>query len=130
MPCLLVLTRTKRPGKKSRWINDLNHQHQKELSRVLDKMQVVPLGTTRVKLSESTDYKNNQKDVQHKVNNEQEGILNWKYAQHKVNNQQEDIQNNVKIAESSKEECKNNTNNVVMIPSTIVVQMGKKIQNN
>ena len=65
------------------------------------------------------------KHVQHKVNNQRKGIQNWKHVQHKVNNQGEDIQNDDKTVESSKEECKNNTNNVVKIPSTIVVQKGK-----
>ena len=51
-------------------------------------MQVVPLGPNRVGLSEFNDYKNNWKDAQHKVNNQQEGIQNWKYVQQKVNNQQ------------------------------------------
>ena len=36
-------------------------------------MQVVPLGPKRVQLSELTDYKTNWQDVQHKVNNQQEG---------------------------------------------------------
>ena len=91
-------------------------------------MQGVPLGPKRVKLSESNDYENNGKDVQHKVNSRQEGIQNWKDVQHKVINQGEDIQNNDKIAESSKEECKNNTNNIVKIPSTIVVHKRKKFR--
>ena len=94
--------KNKKTWKNSIWINDLNHEHQKELSKIVDKMQVVPLGPKRVKLSECNDYKNS-----------------WKK-----------IQNNDKIAESSKEECKNNTNNVVKIPSTIVVQKGKKIKTN
>ena len=66
----------KGPGKNSTWINDLNHEHQKELSKVVNKMQVVPLGPKRVKLSEFNDYKNNWKDVQYKVTNEQEGNRN------------------------------------------------------
>ena len=113
-------------GKKSTWINDLNHQHQKELSRVVDKMQVVPLGPKRVKLSEFNDYNDNWKEVQHKVNSLQEDIRNKKDVKCKVNNQGKEIENNVKIAESSKNECKDNTNNVVKIPSTIVVQKEKK----
>ena len=88
-------------------------------------MQVVPLGPKRVKLSEFNDYKNIWKDVQHKLTNQLEGIQNWKDAQHKVNNQQEDIQNYDKIAESSKEECKNKINNIVINESTVVVQKGK-----
>ena len=36
--CQICLTRTERPGKKSTWINDLNHKHQEELSREVDKM--------------------------------------------------------------------------------------------
>ena len=61
--CQICLTRTKRPGKSSTWINDLNHQHQKELSKIVGKMQVVQLGPKRVKLSEFNDYKNSWKDV-------------------------------------------------------------------
>ena len=72
--CQIYLTRTKRPGKNSTWINDLNYQHQKELSRVVNKVLIVPLGPKWVKLSEFNDYLNNWKDVQHKVNNWQEGI--------------------------------------------------------
>ena len=72
--CQICLTRTKRPGKNSTWINDLYHEHQKELSKVVDKMQVVPLGPKRVKLSEINDYKSNWQDVQHKVTNQQQGI--------------------------------------------------------
>ena len=52
-------------------------------------MQVVPLGSKWVKLSEFNDYNSNWKDV------------------HKVNNQREDIQNKDKRAETLKEE-KNN----------------------
>ena len=91
--CQICLTRTNRPGKNSTWINDINHQHQNELSRVVDKMQVVPLGPKRVKLSECIDYKNSWKHVEHIVNNQHEGIQNWKDIQHKVNNQREGIQN-------------------------------------
>ena len=72
--CQICLTRTNRPGKNSTRINDLNHQHQKELSRVVDKMQVVPLGSKRVKLSECIDHKNSWKHVEHRVNNQKEGI--------------------------------------------------------
>ena len=36
--CRMCLTRTNRPGKNSTWINDLIHQHQKELSKLVDKM--------------------------------------------------------------------------------------------
>ena len=36
--CQICLTRTKRPGKNSTQINDLNHEHQKELSKIVDKM--------------------------------------------------------------------------------------------
>ena len=53
--CQICLTRTKRPGKNSIWINDLDHEHQKEPSKVDNKMQVVPLGPNRVKLSEIKD---------------------------------------------------------------------------
>ena len=60
-------------GKKSTWINDLNQQHQKELSKVVNKMQVFPLGPKRVKLLEINDYKSKWKDVQYKVNNQREG---------------------------------------------------------
>ena len=65
--CRISLTRTKRPEKNSTWISDLNHQHQKDLSKVVSKMKVVPLGPKRIKLSEFNDNKNNWKDVQHKV---------------------------------------------------------------
>ena len=41
--CQIYLRRTKRPGKNSTWINDLNHEHKKERSKVVNKMQVVPL---------------------------------------------------------------------------------------
>ena len=68
--------KNKQTRKNSTWINDLNHQHQKELTRVVNKMQVVLFGPKRVKLSEINDYKNNWKDVQHKVSNQQEGIQN------------------------------------------------------
>ena len=70
--------KNKKTRKKLTWINDLNHQHQKALSRAVDKMQVVPLGPKRVKLLESNDYKSKWKDIQHKVNNQQEGIRNIK----------------------------------------------------
>ena len=72
--CLICLRRTKRPGKSSTWINNLNHKHQNELSKVVGKMQVIQLGPKRVKLSDFNDYKNSWEDVQHKVNNQQEGI--------------------------------------------------------
>ena len=72
----ICVTRINRPGKISTWINDSNHEHQKELSKVVNKMQVVPLGPKRVKLSELNDYKSNWQDVQHKVNNQREGIEN------------------------------------------------------
>ena len=36
--CQICLIRTKRSGKNSTWINDLNPEHQKELSKVVDKM--------------------------------------------------------------------------------------------
>ena len=48
---------TVRPGKNSTWTNGFNHGHLKELSKVVDKMQVVPLGPKRVKLSQIKDYK-------------------------------------------------------------------------
>ena len=76
-------------------------------------MQVVSLGPKRVKISEINDYKNNWKDVQHKVNNQREGI-----------------QNNNKRAETLNEKCKNKTNNVVINESTVVVQKGEKIKTN
>ena len=100
--CRISLTRTKRPGKNSTWINDLNHQHQKELSKVVNKMQVVPLGPKRVKLSDFNDYKDNQNDVQHKVYSQQKEIRNRKDVQYKKKKQGEEIQNNVKLSESSK----------------------------
>ena len=59
----------KRPGKYSTWINDLNHEHQKKLSKVVDKMQVIPLGPQRVKFPEIDNFQSNWQDVQHKVNN-------------------------------------------------------------
>ena len=64
--CRICFTRTNRPGKNSTWIYDLNHQHQKELSKVVNKIQDVPLVPKRVKLSEYNDYKNSWKHVQHK----------------------------------------------------------------
>ena len=83
-------------------------------------MQVVPLGPKRVILSEINDYKSNWKDVQHKVNNEKEGI-----------------QNNNKRGETLKEEkkrllleYKNKTKNVVLNESTVVVQNEKRIKTN
>ena len=40
--CLLNMSNmNKKTGKKSTWINDLNHEHKKELSKVVDKMQIV-----------------------------------------------------------------------------------------
>ena len=60
----ICLTRTKRSRKNSACINDLNHEHQKELSKVVNKMQVVPLGSRRAKLSEIKDYKSNWQHVQ------------------------------------------------------------------
>ena len=70
--CQIYLTRTKRPGKNSTWIKDLSYEHQKDLSKVVNKMQVIPLGPKRVKLSENNNYKSNWQDIQHKVNNQQE----------------------------------------------------------
>ena len=67
--CQICLTRTKRPRRNLTWINDLNYEHQKELSKEVDKMQVVPLGPKRVKLSEINNFKRNWQDVQPKVNN-------------------------------------------------------------
>ena len=52
--CQICPTRTKRPGK-----DDFNYEDQKELSNVVDKMQVVSLGAKRVELSEINDYKSN-----------------------------------------------------------------------
>ena len=72
----ICLTRTKRPEKNSTWINDLNHQQQKGLSKVVDKMQVVSRGLKRLKLSEINDYKNNWQNVKHKVNNQREETKN------------------------------------------------------
>ena len=40
--CQICPTRTKRPGKNSTWINDLNREHQKDLSKIVHKTQVVP----------------------------------------------------------------------------------------
>ena len=49
--------KNKKIWKNSTWINDLNHEHQKEISKVVVKMEVVPLGPKRVKLSEINDFK-------------------------------------------------------------------------
>ena len=77
--CQISLTRMERPGKNSTWLNDLNHDHQKELSKVANKMEVVPLGPKRVNFSEINDYKSNWQHVHPKVNDQREET--------KVNNQ-------------------------------------------
>ena len=57
--CQIYLTRTKRQGKNSTWVNDLFPEHQKEQSKVVHKMEVVPLRPKRVKRSQIKDYQNN-----------------------------------------------------------------------
>ena len=118
--CQICLIRTKRPGQNSTWINDLNHEHQKEFSKVFDKIQVVPLGPKRFKLSQINDYKSI-----------------WQDVQYKVNNQREETKNNDERAETLKEENKrleleyeNKTHNIVMNESTVFVQNEKKIKKN
>ena len=68
--------KNKKTGNNSTLINDLNHENQKELSKVVNKMQVVPLDPKRVKLSEINDYKIKWQDVQQKVHGQQEGTKN------------------------------------------------------
>ena len=41
--CQICLTRTKRPGKNSTWINDLNHEHQKNYQRQSTKCKLFHL---------------------------------------------------------------------------------------
>ena len=53
--CRVSLKRTKRPGKNSHWVKDLNIQDQKDLSSYYCKMKKVPLGPKRVKLSNHHD---------------------------------------------------------------------------
>ena len=74
-------------------------------------MQVVPLGPKRVKLSELNDFKNNWKDVQHKVNNQQEG----------TNNNNKSVET-LKEEKRTELEYKINTNHVVMNEFTVVVK--------
>ena len=66
--------KNKKTWKYSTWINDLHHEYKKEVSKVVDKMQVVPLGRKRVKLSEINDYRGNWQHGQHKVNNQRERV--------------------------------------------------------
>ena len=40
----ICLIRTKKIGESSTRIHNLNHEHQKELSKIVNKMQVFPLG--------------------------------------------------------------------------------------
>ena len=68
-------TRTKRPGKNSTRHDDLNTEHQKELSKVVHKMEVVPLGPKRVKLSQIKDYKSNWQHIEPQANDEKEEIV-------------------------------------------------------
>ena len=60
--------KNKKIWKKSSWIKDVNHKHKDKLSRIVDKMQVVPLGPKRVKLSEINNFKSNWQNVQRVVN--------------------------------------------------------------
>ena len=64
----LCLTRTKGLGENSTWINELNQEHQKELSKAVGKMEVVPLGQKIDKLSQIKDYKSSWQHVQPQVN--------------------------------------------------------------
>ena len=73
--CQICLTRTRRLGKKSTRYSDLNHKHKEELPRIVHKMQVVPFGSKRVKLSEIYNFKSNWQHVQHKVNNKREDTI-------------------------------------------------------
>ena len=108
--------KNKKPGKNSTWINDLNHKHQEELSRVVHKMQVVPLGLKWVKLSEINNFKSN-----------------WQYVQHKVNDKREENIVNDPWAETLKEVKKrtelkyeNKTHIVITNESKVVVQKEKE----
>ena len=101
----------KRPGKNSTWINDLNHEHQKELSKVVNKTQVVPLGPKRVTLQWIKDFKSNWQHVHPKVNNQREET--WK-----------------KEEKRTELEYKNKTHSIVINKSTVVVQKGKRIKPN
>ena len=67
--------KSKKTWKNSTWIDDLNDEHKKEVSKVVDKIQFVPLGPKRVKLSEIHDNKSNWQYVQPKVNNQREETL-------------------------------------------------------
>ena len=76
--CLICLTRTKRPGENSTWINKLNTEHQKEQSKVVDKMEVLPLDQKRVKLSQIMECKSIWQHIEPQVNNQKAEILQEK----------------------------------------------------